>query len=204
MGKFTAIGMRTSITEPDALVINTCSDNDTPEVGNLLKWSWSNPTNRKYIAKYANITAVSTECMWQGTKLLSDSSLPDQAILEGYWRKNKGKKPAGAYTGHVGDAITSPGEARRKIYIPVFLDQICSWISDSEEVRTMLKTAFNFDGNVYLRDFDTGRGIDRNGPMSHAWLLATILNEVYVGTTATDEMIKNKMPAAIKSIGIKL
>ena len=31
-------------------------------------------------------------------------------------------------------------------------------------------------GLVYLRDFDTGRGIDRNGPMSHAWVLAVWLN----------------------------
>lgn len=209
MGKFTAIGMRTPVTEPNALIINTCADNDTSEVGQLCRWSWSNPTNRKYTATYLDITAVSTEAMWQGTKIvmsgadsLFDDARPDQDILDGNWRKNKGKKPIGAYAGKGNILITNPGEARRKIYIPVFLNQISSWIADSWEVRNMLKMAINHDGNVYMRDFDTGRGIDRNGPMSHAWLLATILNLVFCGAGATDDAIKNKLPDAIREIGI--
>lgn len=161
-------------------------------------------SNRKYTATYADVRAVSTECMWQGTKLLPNQAQPDITILRGNWRKNKGKKPQGAYTGLFNPLITVPGEARRKIYIPVFLNQICSWISDSKEVRDMLKMAVNHDGNVYMRDFDTGRGIDRNGPMSHAWLLAIILNEAYIGIEATDEAIRTKLPEAIKSISSKL
>lgn len=182
MGHFTAIGMRTKVEDPKALIINTCSCNDTAEFGDETHWAWSNPTNRAIIHKYADIEAVSVECLWQGTKLLPSQTRPDPEILAGNWRKNKGKRPAGAYTGPNASRmdppyplITSPGEARRKIYIPAFRNLIEHWLG-KDIVRSFVEQAKAHPGPVYLRDHDTGRGIDRNGPMSHAWVLASFLN----------------------------
>ena len=200
MGHFTAIGMRTKVNDVTSLVINTCSDNDSREIGDIHRWSWSNPTNRKFLAGYADLNAVSVESLWQGTKIMNPTGHVDFSVIRGEWKKNKGKKPYGAYAGFGRPLITNQGEARRKIYIPAFTRQITSWIRESEEVRYMLKTAVNWDGNVYLRDFDTGRGIDRNGPMSHAWLLAIILNEIVIGKQATDDIIKNKLPDTVEKI----
>ena len=176
MGHFTAIGMRTPVTEPNALVINTCGRNDTAEKGDYTNWVWSNPTNRRFPAQYLDIEAVSTECLWQGTKLTPEYPSPRTEILQGNWRLNKGKRPNGAYNGHTAPAITNPGDARRKIYIPAFGNQIWRWIWNDEDVRDWVLKARKHDGPVYLRDFDTGRGIDRRGPLSHAWILATWLN----------------------------
>jgi hypothetical protein len=72
--------------------------------------------------------------------------------------------------------ISSPGQARRQIYLPAFRNLIEHWLNTSETVRQFVCFACEHDGDVYLRDFDTGRGIDRNGPMSHAWLFAEFLN----------------------------
>jgi len=44
------------------------------------------------------------------------------------------------------------------------------------DVRKWVLAAANHPGPVYLRDHDTGRGVDRNGPMSHGWVLCTFLN----------------------------
>lgn len=38
MGHFTAIGMRTPVTDPTALVINTCGANDTAGRGTPASW----------------------------------------------------------------------------------------------------------------------------------------------------------------------
>lgn len=46
----------------------------------------------------------------------------------------------------------------------------------NEDVRDMLRVARELPSPVYLRDHDTGRSIDRNGPMSHAWLMCEWLN----------------------------
>lgn len=183
MGHFTAIGMRAKVEDKNALVINTCGQNDTAEAGNAhTSWVWSNPTNRAITHLYADIQAVSVECLWQGTKLLPGQTRPDPEILQGAWRKNKGKRPAGAYTGPNASRmdppfplITSPGEARRKIYIPAFKNLVAHWLGNAD-IRGWVEDAKNWPGPVYLRDHDTGRGIDRNGPMSHAWVLATWLN----------------------------
>ena len=180
--KFIPIGMRTKV--PDdvartALVINTCSDNDTDEVGDYARWSWTNPTNWRYPHRYHDIEAVSTECLWQGTKVFSikgNAARPDPLTLGGDWRRGKGKRPIGAYAGPDAPPITSPGAARRAIYIPAYAHQIESWLRDSPKAAAVLRAARVHNGPVYLRDFDTGQGVDRNGPMSHAWLLSIWLN----------------------------
>jgi len=175
MGHFTAIGMRTRVDDLTALIISTCGRNDTAERGDDRSWAWCNPTNRAIIHYYEDVGAVSVECLWQGTKLLPGMTQPDTDILQGAWRKNKGKRPAGAYAGPNAPLITSPGQARRRIYVPAFKNLIEHWLEDSE-VQRLLAQAKSWSGPVFLRDHDTGRGIDRNGPMSHAWLMATWLN----------------------------
>lgn len=175
--KFIAVGMRAPIAEPGAMVINTCSGNDTDAVGDSKHWTWTNPTNRAIVHKYADVGAVSVECLWQGTKIWQGMTRPDQDILNGNWRRGKGKKPIGAWAGGGVPLIRSPGEARRKIYLPAYENLIRWWLAHSEEARTLLAIAKAHEGHVYLRDFDTGQGIDRNGPMSHAWLLSTWLND---------------------------
>lgn len=175
MGHFTAIGMRQKVEDPDALVITTCSDNDTAERGTPTRWSWSNPTNRAIRHPYTDIEAVSVECLWQGTKIRKGMLAPEQAILDGEWRRGKAKKPIGAWAGINQPLITNPGDARRAIYIPAFARLVSYWYQDNQ-VRQWVEEAANHEGPVYLRDFDTGRGVNRNGPMSHAWLLASWLN----------------------------
>lgn len=176
MGHFTAIGMRQSVTDSKAFVINTCGKNDTSEEGSPTSWVWSNPTNRVIEHPYEDIVAVSVECLWQGTKIRKGMQEPDLAILEGNWRGGKGRRPIGAWAGAGKPLITTPGEARRRIYIPAFRRLVEYWLESSERVREWVEAAKNHDGPVYLRDHDTGRGVDRNGPMSHAWLLASWLN----------------------------
>jgi hypothetical protein len=175
MGHFTAIGMRTPIRSPDALVINTCARNDTAELGDLTHWVWANPTNRAIVHRYHDIEAVSVECLWQGTKILQvPGPGPDPKTLAGDWRRGKGKRPAGAYAGPEAPLIRDQGAARRAIYIPAFRRLIEHWLTQGADA--LIAQAKKHDGPVYLRDFDTGRGLDRNGPMSHAWVLATWLN----------------------------
>ena len=178
-GRLIPIGMRKKIPEPNALVISTCSDNDLPTFGLPKRWSWANPTNTRYYHEFCGITAVSTEALWQGCKLIGGATEPDPEVLAGAWRKNKGRKPRGAWYGP-NMTITDPGEARRKIYIPAYVDQITSWLSWTI-VRAHVNRALDHDGPVYLRDFDTGQGIDSKGPMSHAWLLSLILEPLLEG-----------------------
>jgi hypothetical protein len=177
MNKFEAIGMRTKVTEPDAMIINTCSGNDTTDKGDPTRWTWANPTNRKYAVQYQGRTAVSVEAVWQGTKLHSGASEPDERAMAGEWRRGKGKRPTGAWAGEGNPPITNPGQARREIYIPAYKAQIEQWIADDPEVAQWIQNARNHPGPVKMRDHDTGRGVDRNGPMSHAWLLSVFLND---------------------------
>lgn len=176
MGHFTAIGMRRKVEDPNALVINTCSDNDTAERGTPTRWSWSNPTNRAITHEYHGFAAVSVEALWQGTKVFEAEGGPDPRALDGEWRRGKAKRPIGAYAGPTEPLIITPGEARRRIYVPAFRRLITHWLATDRHVATWVQAARDHDGPVYLRDFDTGRGIDRNGPMSHAWVLAEWLN----------------------------
>lgn len=176
MGKFTAIGMRVKVEDKTALVVNTCGKNDTAEKGDPTSWVWCNPTNRAIVHPYEDIQAVSVECLWQGTKLRPGQDRPDPEILAGAWRKNKGKKPAGAYAGPGQPLITSPGQARRRIYLPAFKRLVEHWLQDAE-VAAWLQAAKNHAGPIFLRDHDTGRGLDRHGPMSHAWVMCMFLND---------------------------
>jgi hypothetical protein len=175
MGKFTAIGMRQKVEGRDALVINTCAGNDTAERGDQTHWVWCNPTNRAVRHQYQDIEAVSVEALWQGCKLLPGQSRPDPEILTGNWRKHKGKRPQGAYAGPDQPLLTSPGQARRAIYLPAFRNLVQHWLNDPA-VAELLRQLRAGDRDVFLRDHDTGRGLDRNGPLSHAWVLAVWLN----------------------------
>lgn len=177
MANFIAIGMRAKVTDPTGWVANTCSDNDTDAAGDDTRWSFCNPTNRAITHVYEDIEAVSLECLWQGTKITraNVTGKPDPEILGGAWRKGKGKRPIGAYGGDGKPLITNPGDARRAIYIPAFRNLVTHWMQDAE-VADRIARAQAFDGNIYLRDHDTGQGIDRNGPMSHAWVLSVYFN----------------------------
>jgi len=175
MGKFTAVGMRVKIETEDALIVNTCGSNDTAERGTFESWVWSNPTNRAIEHEYAGVQAVSVEALWQSTKIFVPGGRPDEKGLAGDWRRGKGKRPIGAWAGEGIPLITSPGEARRKIYLPAFKNLIEHWLQDAI-VRGWIEAARSHKGPVYLRDHDTGRGVDRNGPMSHAYVLAEWLN----------------------------
>jgi hypothetical protein len=169
--RFIPVGMRTKITDPDAIVVNTCAGNDTAERGTPARWVWANPTNRATPHTHKGVTFPSTEAAWQGTKLRPGQTEPDTS---GNWRKGKGKRPTGAWNGDE-PPITNPGDARRAIYIPAFRAQINHWLRD-ETVCNWIDQLRAQPHNVYLRDHDTGQGITRNGPMSHAWLLAAWLN----------------------------
>ena len=174
MGQFTAIGMRTKVEDPRALVVNTCGKNDTAERGTLDSWVWSNPTNRAIRHEFEGISAVSVEALWQGTKVFAEGGAPDPVTLNGEWRRGKARRPVGAWAGPGKPLIRTPGEARRRIYVPAFKNLVDHWLQD-EEVALFVREARKHE-RVFLRDHDTGRGIDRNGPMSHAWVLATYLN----------------------------
>ena len=181
MGHFTAIGMRQKVEDPDALVINTCSDNDTAGRGSMARWTWSNPTNRAITHTYEDVEAVSLEALWQGTKIQEGMSEPDPQTLAGDWRRGKGKRPVGAWAGPDKPLIRDQGEARRRIYLPAFQNLLEHWVESDPTVAGWVRAAREHEGPVYLRDFDTGRGVDRDGPMSHAWVLATWLNGEPVG-----------------------
>lgn len=176
MGHFTAIGMRIKIEDPKAMVINTCGQNDTAEAGTPESWTWSNPTNRIIQHAYEDIKAVSVEALWQGTKIFQPDGKPDAITLGGEWRRGKAKRPVGAYNGPGAPLLKTPGEARRKIYIPAFTKLVMFWLETNPLVQAWVKAARDWTGPVYLRDHDTGRGVNQRGPMSHAWVLAEFLN----------------------------
>ncbi len=181
MGKFTAIGMRTKVADENALIINTCGRNDTAEIGTATSWVWSNPTNRVLTHRYHDIEAVSVEALWQGTKITKRTQAaghglrPDPTIIAGDWRKGKGKRPIGAYAGPGQPLITTPGEARRAIYLPAFERLIRHGLRNTT-INRWIRDAIDHDGPVSCAITTPGRGVDRNGPMSHAWVLATFLN----------------------------
>ena len=176
MGKFTAVGMRVGL-PPGAIVINTCSGNDTSDAGGDFDWAWSNPTNRMFRASFEGANAASTECLWQGLKSIKGRPCPDPMTLAGDWRRGKAKRPAGHWGGaYAAFLIADPGAARRRIYIPAFRSQIERWLESSVAVLDRVERARRDRRQVFLRDWDTGRGVDNRGPMSHAWVLAEWLN----------------------------
>jgi hypothetical protein len=198
MGKFTAIGMRTPVVEGNALVINTCSQNDTCLIGNRTQWTWSNPTNRLVSVVHPEdetVTAVSVEALWQGTKIFRPGELPDILTLEGDWRRAKAKRPIGAWAGEGVALHRSAASARRAIYIPAFIRQKYEILFTHAGAEKLVRDAAKHDGPVYLRDWDTGRGVERNAPMSHAWVLAEILNTGNVPQGYLDDELKMKAEA---------
>ncbi len=184
MGKFTAIG-HTTRAPAGAVVVETCSHNDTCDAGNDINWSWANPTNRRFGASFAGVGAVSVEALWQGLKALPGEACPDYRTLRlGDWRRGKKMRPAGHWGGDGKPLITTAGEARRRIYLPAYAAQIDRWLRHDLAVVDRLASLRAAPGFVFLRDWDTGRGVDdavddrgrHNGPMSHAWALCVWLN----------------------------
>lgn len=178
MGKFTAIG-HTTRAPAGGTVIETCSHNDGRDAGNDLNWSWANPTNRRFSANFVGVGAVSVEALWQGLKSLPGQPCPDYRTLAGDWRRGKKACPAGHWSGKGQPLITGAGEARRRIYLPAYASQIDRWLRHDLAVADHLASVRAAPGLVFLRDWDTGRGIDdavddrgrHHGPMSHAWAL---------------------------------
>ena len=123
-----------------------------------------------------SVVAVSIEALWQGTKIFKAGGIPDQFTLGGDWRRGKGKKPIGSWAGAGSALHQTPGDARRAIYIPAFIRQIYRILMLGTGAEALLRYAGRHSGNVLLRDWDTGRGLEQRGPMSHAWVLACILN----------------------------
>ncbi len=197
MAIFVPVGMRASIPPADdVLIVNTCSDNDSTFLGDAVRWSWSNPTNRMYSATLGftggELRAVSVEAMWQGTKVLPNTpglvqrdggfyldtesfKAANRDALSGNWRTHKGKKPVGAWVGPDKPLIRSPGEARRSIYLPVYLDQLTK-MTKLTQPRTLVDLARFKYSKVFLRDHDTGYSINANRALSHAFLLSAFLN----------------------------
>jgi hypothetical protein len=204
MGKFTAIGMRTPVVESNALVINTCSDNDKTLIGSMTQWSWCNPTNRLVSVVHpedSTVEAVSVEALWQGTKIFKPGEYPDPLTLAGDWRRAKAKRPIGAWAGDGVPLHNTPASARRAIYIPAFIRQKYTILFSntldisSHYASELVRKAAQHDGPVYLRDWDTGRGVERNAPMSHAWLLAEILNTGTVPQGYLDDELQQQAEA---------
>lgn len=198
MGKFTAIGMRTPVVEGNALVINTCSENDSDHAGDVHRWTWSNPTNRRFPVVHPEdpaVTAVSVEALWQGTKIFKPGERPDPLTLAGDWRRGKAKRPIGAWAGEGVALHQSAASARRAIYIPAFIRAKYAFLMSSDIAERILRYAAKHDGPVYLRDWDTGRGVERNAPMSHAWLLAEILNTGTVPCGYLDDELQQQAEA---------
>ena len=176
MGTFIPAGMTDDILDPHALVINTCTGNDTDLAGDEHNWVWANPTNRKFGHEYHGREAVSVAALWQGTKVYGPINEPDEFALAGDWRRGKGRAPRGAWAGPGEDLISDIGAARRAIFLPAYKYQIMSWVVGDDKVGEMVHKARHHEGPVYLRDFDTDQGLDNPTAMSHAWLLSVWLN----------------------------
>lgn len=161
---------------PGGVAVDTCSDNDTASRGSFWKWSWTNPTNQAYAPTYEGVAATSVECLWQGLKDIKGRPCPDPETLAGDWRRGKKRRPRGHWGGPNRLLITDAGEARRRIYVPAYAALIAHWMTDPV-VADLVRRARVYPGIVYLRDYDTGRGLDNAGPMSHAWVLS-----VWLGT----------------------
>lgn len=181
--KYRVLQMRAPAPQDAGLVINVACGNDKPGKGDFYAWAWASPTNTRYQAHFQwgeaatqCLHAKSVECLWQGTKMFHPTSQgPDPEVLEGNWRKYKGYKPHGAWGGPEGRLLDRV-DARRLIYIPAYRTQIMQWLLDDAEVQGWVDRSRLEPGFVYLRDFDTGEGLDNPRPMSHAWVLATFLN----------------------------
>lgn len=166
------------IMPPDAYVIETCSDNDTPKSGASRRWSWANPSNTRFPVLYGGRVFCSTEGLWQGAKVFTHDGQPDMVAgaKPGHWRRAKKRRPFGHWGGPDQAPITTAREARLRVYLPAYKAQIEQWMTADPEVARWVAEARAHAGIVYLRDWDTGKGLDNGGPMSHGWLLAYYLN----------------------------
>jgi len=84
-------------------------------------------------------------------------------------------KAAGAWVGPDKPLIRSLGEARRAIYLPVYLEQLTK-ITRLGQVRATLDLARFKYIKVFLRDFGTSYLINANRALSHAFLLSAFLS----------------------------
>jgi len=175
MGKFTAIGMFTSV-PAGSIVVDTCAHNDTALEGDDYRLAAFNPTNSRFGFEHRGARGVSTETGWQGLKAIPGRPCPDPDTLAGRWGRGKKARPIGHWNGDGEPLLTTPGAARRIIYIPAYRLQIERWLAYSATLRDRVARLRSDRRPVFLRDYDHGRGVDRDGPMSHAWVLAVWLN----------------------------
>lgn len=68
------------------------------------------------------------------------------------------------------------GAARRAIYVPAYRLQVERWLAASATLRDRVARLRADPRPVAAQDYDEGRGLDRLGPMSHAWVLCMWLN----------------------------
>jgi len=165
----------------DSIGIDTCHANGQNIAGDFSRWAWANPTNTRFPVTYADVTAVSVEALWQGTKIRKNMQVPDPDTLAGDWRRAKGRKPLGHWSGEHG-LLLGLTMARLKIYLPAYINQIHNFLQVEERAKRSLLNAeqgIKQGFKIALRDFDTGEGVANNSPMSHAWVLATILNGTF-------------------------
>ena len=158
---------------PNTLFANTCSGNDTAVVSDPTNWTWANPTNTTTRVPIAgtSLTAASTECAWQETKVLpntpglretpggwflseTDFLAANGATLNGNRRRGKGWRPIGAWVGADRPLLTDPAEARRAIYLPAYAAQLAA-AEQHPGVAPILAHAATHE-LVYLRDHNTG------------------------------------------------
>lgn len=195
MGKFTAVGMSTVI--PSGwIVVDTCALNDTSQEGDDLRIAAFNPTNRRFGFEHRGVRGVSVEAGWQGLKDIEGRPCPDPRTLAGDWRRGKKARPRGHWNGVGEPLLTTPGSARRAIYVPAYRLQVERWLAASATLRDRVERLRADPRPVAARDFDEGRGLDRFGPMSHSWVLCAWLN---TGVWPGDE--PDRAPAQLDLLG---
>jgi len=125
-------------------------------------------------------TAMSVEGIWQGLKVFEKADL-DPATLQIVTMKGIKRtvrtfgKVIGHRAGHAGDRLLPYAEARRAIYVPTY-----RWVLEHKlaaEVAALRKLGEG--GRTFLLlDYETNCDVgDLSRPLSHASLVAAVLNE---------------------------
>lgn len=112
--------------------------------------------------------ADSVEGIWQGLKDFGAGI--DTGLFHGRPRKRKGLPKGHVYK----DRIIGLSDARRQIYMPAYTYHVVNNALTLEVVQRI--EDLSAEGNVLVYDFNGGTIDDLTQPLSHASLLADILN----------------------------